>query len=303
MSTIVKTNLLTKKYHGFTAVSEVNMSIEKGDVYALIGENGAGKSTLMKMLSGLAAPTSGEVVLFENKHPEVARFRMGCLIDSPALDTRLTVRDNLEMFARAFGCHKEGEVDRILGLVGMTQHANKVIKKTSLGMKQRLAIGIALLGSPDFLILDEPMNGLDPMGIQEIRQLLKKLNAENQTTILISSHLLDEVSKVATRYGFMKGGHLISELSEEELEEKSKTCLRLKVSDTATAAMVCEKELGTNNYEVVDEETIRLFDFVEESAKVVTAMVRGGVEVGEMVRVGESLEEFFNNLMTAGEEQ
>ena len=303
MSNIVKTKALTKKYHGFAAVDGVNMSIEKGDIYALIGENGAGKSTLMKMLSGLAAPTSGEVVLFENKHPEVARFRMGCLIDSPALDSILTVRDNLEMFSRAFGCHKEGEVDRILKLVGMDGNANKVIKKTSLGMKQRLAIGIALLGSPDFLILDEPMNGLDPMGIQEIRQLLKKLNAENQTTILISSHLLDEVSKVATRYGFMKAGHLISELSNEELEEKSKTCLRLKVSDTAKAAMVCEKDLGTNNHEVIDAEYVRLFDYVDESAKVVTAMVRGGVEVGEMVRMGESLEEFFNNLMTAREEQ
>ena len=303
MSNVVKTNALTKKYHGFAAVDGVNMSIEKGDVYALIGENGAGKSTLMKMLSGLAAPTSGEVILFENKHPEVTRFRMGCLIDSPALDSRLTVRDNLEMFSRAFGCHKEGEVDQILELIGMKGNANKVIKKLSLGMKQRLAIGIALLGSPDFLILDEPMNGLDPMGIQEIRLLLKKLNAEKQTTILISSHLLDEVSKVATRYGFMKAGHLIQEISNEELEEKSKTCLKLKVSDTAKAAIVFEKDLGTNNYEVIDAEYVRLFDYVEESAKVVTAMVRGGVEVSEMVRVGESLEEFFNNLMTAREVQ
>ena len=303
MKSIVKTIELTKKYHGFTAVNGVNMNIEKGDVYALIGENGAGKSTLMKMLSGLATPTGGEVILFENKHPEVARFRMGCLIDSPALDTRLTVRDNLEMFARAFGCHKAGEVDRILELVGMTKNAGKPIKKTSLGMKQRLAIGIALLGNPDFLILDEPMNGLDPMGIQEIRQLLKKLNAENQTTILISSHLLDEVSKVATRFGFMKEGKLILELSGEELEEKSKTCLKLKVSDTSMAAMVCEKDLGTSNYEVIDGETIRLFDYVDESARVVTAMVRGGVEVGEMVHVGESLEEFFNSLMTEREEQ
>ena len=303
MSNIVKTNALTKKYHGFAAVSEVNMSIEKGDIYALIGENGAGKSTLMKMLGGLAAPTSGEVILFENKHPEVARFRMGCLIDSPALDTRLSVRDNLEMFSRAFGCQDKGEVDRILELVGLTNHAKKSIQKTSLGMKQRLAIGIALLGSPDFLILDEPMNGLDPMGIQEIRQLLIKLNTEKQTTILISSHLLDEVSKVATRYGFMKAGKLIQELSGEELEEKSKTCLRIRVSDTAKAAMVCEKDLGTNSYEVIDSETIRLFDYVDASSKVVTAMVKGGVEVGEIVRIGESLEEFFSNLMTAREEQ
>ncbi len=301
MTSVVKTVGLTKKYRGFTAVSEVNVNIEKGDIYALIGENGAGKSTLMKMLSGLAKPTAGEVILFDNKHPEVARYRMGCLIDSPALDTRLTVRDNLEMFARAFGCDGAGEVERILNLVGMTKNANKAIKKTSLGMKQRLAIGIALLGSPDFLILDEPMNGLDPMGIQEIRQLLIKLNAEKKTTILISSHLLDEVAKVATRYGFMKAGHLICELSGEELAERSRTCLKLKVSDTAKASMVCEKELGTQQYEVMDAETIRIFDFVEDSAKVVTAMVKGGVEVCEMVRAGESLEEFFNDLMTGGE--
>ncbi|MBO4514064.1 MAG: ATP-binding cassette domain-containing protein [Lachnospiraceae bacterium] len=303
MSNIVKTNGLTKKYRNLTAVCDVNMSIEKGDIYALIGENGAGKSTLMKMLSGMAKPTSGDIVLFENKHPEVARYRMGCLIDSPALDTRLNVRDNLEMFARAFGCDREGEVDEILELIGMKKHQYKAIKKTSLGMKQRTAIGIALLGSPDFLILDEPMNGLDPMGIQEIRQLLLKLNAEKKTTILISSHLLDEVAKVATRYGFLKEGKLICELSEEELAEKSRTCLKLKVSDAAKAAMVCEKELSTQNFEVVDAQTIRLFDFVEDSSKVVTAMVQGGVALEEMVHAGESLEEFFNDLMTGGAEK
>ena len=300
MSNVVKTIGLTKKYRGLTAVSDVNVNIEKGDIYALIGENGAGKSTLMKMLSGLAKPSSGEVILFENKHPEVARYRMGCLIDSPSLDTRLTVRDNLEMFARAFGCDQAGEVDRILELVGMTKNAGKAIKKTSLGMKQRLAIGIALLGSPDFLILDEPMNGLDPMGIQEIRQLLLQLNAEKKTTILISSHLLDEVAKIATRYGFMKAGQLICELSGEELAERSRTCLKLKVSDTAKAAMVCEKELNTQQYEVMDAETIRIFDHVEDSGRVVTAMVKGGVAVEEMIRAGESLEEFFNELMAGG---
>ena len=300
MNNIVRTNGLTKKYHDLVAVSEVSMSIEQGDIYSLIGENGAGKSTLMKMLSGLAIPTSGDMVLFENKNPELARYRMGCLIDQPALDTRLTVRDNLGMFARAFGCARAGEVDRIIKLVGLEENQNKAIKKTSPGMRQRLAIGIALLGSPDFLILDEPVNFLDPLGIQKIRQLLLNLNAEKKVTILISSHHLDEVAKVATRYGFMKAGKLICEFSAEELAEKRRTCLKLKVSDTAKAAMICEKDLGTQNYEVVDAETIRLFDLVEESSKVVTAMVQGGVGVEEVVRVSESLEEFFNDLMTGG---
>jgi len=301
MTTVVKTHSLTKKYRSVPVVADVDMTIEQGEVYALIGENGAGKSTIMKMLSGLATPTSGEIILFENKHPEVMRYRVGCLIDSPALDARLNVRDNLVVFAKAFGCYSRERIDETLENVGLATHAKKNVTKLSLGMKQRLAIGIALLGSPDLLILDEPVNGLDPIGIQEIRQLLLKLKDEQNKTILISSHLLDEVSKIATKYGFMKNGRLIQELTAAQLEEKSRTCLKLKVSDVSKAAMVCEQALGTKNYEVLDAESIRIFDHVEESAKVNEAMILGGVSVYEILRAGETLEEFFNELMVGGQ--
>ena len=301
MSNIVKTHALTKKYRSIPVVSGVDVTIDQGEIYALVGENGAGKSTLMKMLSGLAKPSSGEVILFENKNPEVMRYRIGCLIDSPALDGRLNVKNNLVMFAKAYGCYTPQLIDQTLELIGLTNHTKKAVSKLSLGMKQRLAIGIALLGSPDLLILDEPVNGLDPIGIQEIRQLLLKLKEERNTTILISSHLLDEVSKIATKYGFMKNGHLIKEITAAELAEKSRTCLKLRVSDVSKAAMICETALGTKNYEVLNAESIRIFDHVEEPAKVNEAMILGGVSVLEILRAGETLEEFFNELMVGGQ--
>ena len=300
MSNIVATKDLTKKYHSVAVVSSVDMTIGQGDVYALIGENGAGKSTLMKMISGLTKPSGGEIVLFDNQNERINHYRMGCLIDSPALDTGLSVIHNLNMFALAYGCYDRNHVQEILKTIGLESHARKPATKLSLGMKQRLAIGIALLGSPDFLILDEPINGLDPIGIQEIRQLLLRLNKQEKTTILISSHLLDEVSKIASKYGFMKNGKLICEMSAQELAEKSRACLKLTVSDVPKAAMVCEKDLHTTNYEVLDASTIRLFDHTDNPAMVNAAMFEGGVAVAESIRLGESLEDFFNKLMLGG---
>ena len=195
MEYILRTNTVSKKYTNYYAVDKVSISIQKGEIYGLIGENGAGKSTLMKMIAGLVEPSEGS---------QTERYRMGCVIESPALYTELTAKQNLEVFRKAYGLSSKESVQQILKQVGLSQYENKIVKKFSLGMKQRLAIGVALLGNPDFLILDEPINGLDPTGIQDMRNFLLKLNREEHITIMISSHILGELSKIATKYGIIK---------------------------------------------------------------------------------------------------
>ena len=216
MEYILRTNTVSKKYTNYYAVDKVSISIQKGEIYGLIGENGAGKSTLMKMIAGLVEPSEGSIELFGNFVPQTERYRMGCVIESPALYTELTAKQNLEVFRKAYGLSSKESVQQILKQVGLSQYENKIVKKFSLGMKQRLAIGVALLGNPDFLILDEPINGLDPTGIQDMRNFLLKLNREEHITIMISSHILGELSKIATKYGIIKNGKLIEEITAKE---------------------------------------------------------------------------------------
>ena len=183
MEYILRTNTVSKKYTNYYAVDKVSISIKKGEIYGLIGENGAGKSTLMKMIAGLVEPSEGSIELFGNFVPQTERYRIGCVIESPALYAELTAKQNLEVFRKAYGLSSKESVQQILKQVGLSQYENKIVKKFSLGMKQRLAIGVALLGNPDFLILDEPINGLDPTGIQDMRNFLLKLNREEHITI------------------------------------------------------------------------------------------------------------------------
>ena len=187
----------------------------------------------MKMIEGLVEPSEGSIELFGNFVPQTERYRIGCVIESPALYAELTAKQNLEVFRKAYGLSSKESVQQILKQVGLVQYENKIVKKFSLGMKQRLAIGIALLGNPDFLILDEPINGLDPTGIQDMRNFLLKLNREEHITIMISSHILGELSKIATKYGIIKNGKLIEEITAKELNEKCQCCLKIKASDTA----------------------------------------------------------------------
>ena len=217
MEYILRTNTVSKKYTNYYAVDKVSISIKKGEIYGLIGENGAGKSTLMKMIAGLVEPSEGSIELFGNFVPQTERYRIGCVIESPALYAELTAKQNLEVFRKAYGLSSKESVQQILKQVGLSQYENKIVKKFSLGMKQRLAIGVALLGNPDFLILDEPINGLDPTGIQDMRNFLLKLNREEHITIMISSHILGELSKIATKYGIIKNGKLIEEITAKYL--------------------------------------------------------------------------------------
>lgn len=300
MEYILRTNTVSKKYTNYYAVDKVSISIKKGEIYGLIGENGAGKSTLMKMIAGLVEPSEGSIELFGNFVLQTERYRIGCVIESPALYAELTAKQNLEVFRKAYGLSSKESVQQILKQVGLSQYENKIVKKFSLGMKQRLAIGIALLGNPDFLILDEPINGLDPTGIQDMRNFLLKLNREEHITIMISSHILGELSKIATKYGIIKNGKLIEEITAKELNEKCQCCLKIKASDTAQAAILIEKNLHTKNYEILSDNNIRIFEYVDNPGIVNSLLVNHGISVDECTVTKESLEDYFNEKMRGG---
>lgn len=300
MEYILRTNTVSKKYTNYYAVDKVSISIKKGEIYGLIGENGAGKSTLMKMIAGLVEPSEGSIELFGNFVLQTERYRIGCVIESPALYAELTAKQNLEVFRKAYGLSSKESVQQILKQVGLSQYENKIVKKFSLGMKQRLAIGVALLGNPDFLILDEPINGLDPTGIQDMRNFLLKLNREEHITIMISSHILGELSKIATKYGIIKNGKLIEEITAKELNEKCQCCLKIKASDTAQAAILIEKNLHTKNYEILSDNNIRIFEYVDNPGIVNSLLVNHGISVDECTVTKESLEDYFNEKMRGG---
>ncbi len=300
MDYVLRTNALSKRYSDSYAVDKVSINVEKGDIYGLIGENGAGKSTLMKMIAGLVEPTEGSVELFGATCPQKERYRLGCVIEAPALYAELTARQNMEVFRRAYGLTNKDSIGKILEMMGLAQYENKAVKKFSLGMKQRLAIGIALLGNPDFLILDEPINGLDPIGIQDMRNLLLELNREKHITIMVSSHILGELSKIATKYGIIKKGKLIDEVTAEELIAKGQCCLKVKVSDAAKAATLIESRLQTKNYEVLDENLLRIFAYVDDPGTVNSLLIKEGITVYESTVSNESLEDYFNEKMRGG---
>lgn len=300
MDYVLRTKGLSKKYADCQAVDRVSVTVNKGDIYGLIGENGAGKSTLMKMIAGLVEPTEGIIELFGTTKIQEERYRIGCVIESPALYEELTAEQNMEVFRRAYGLTNRESIHQILEMMGLGKAAKKQVKKFSLGMKQRLAIGIALLGNPDFLILDEPINGLDPTGIQEMRKLLLTLNREKRITIMISSHILSELSKVATKYGIMKGGRLIDEVTEKEIVTKCQCCLKLKVSDAVKGALLIEKRLHSTSYEVVEDNMLRIFDFVDNPDVVNSLFVQEGIQVYECSVSQESLEDYFNEKIQGG---
>lgn len=297
MDYILKTENLTKVYGKTKVVNAVNMHIQKGDIYGFIGKNGAGKTTFMRMVAGLAAPDGGEMELFGKKGLEKERKRIGTLIEAPGYYPNLTARDNLEIIRRSFGITDWRAVDEMLEFVGLSGADKKKVKNFSMGMKQRLGIGISLFRNPDFLILDEPINGLDPAGIKEIRDLLVKLNQEKQITILISSHILGELSKVATRYGIIRDGVLIEEFTADALSEKCRRCQKLAVDDADRASVILEEKLHITEYDVPQQGIIRIFGHLEEAARVNRELITGGVEVAESCLAGQDLEGYFMELL------
>ena len=295
---ILKTYNITKKYGNQVAVNNVNMTIRKGEIYGFIGQNGAGKTTLIRLITGLIHKTGGEIELLgataENELNK-SRTMVGSLIETPSFYTNMTARENLEVSRLVRNIPGKKCIDEVLELVGLKDVEKKKVKNFSLGMKQRLGIANALMGNPKLLILDEPINGLDPMGIVEIRELLKKINKEKDMTILISSHILSELSELATTYGIISNGKLIEEITAEELAEKCRQYIDLKVDDTSRAVTLLERELGISDYEVLEDKKIKVFSNLENVGEVNSILSKSGVIVQSISIKGENLEEYFMN--------
>lgn len=300
MEYILKTEKLTKIYGGIKAVNEVSMRVRKGDIYGFIGKNGAGKTTFMKMISGLATPTAGSMELFGKSDLEQARKRIGTLIENPGVYPNMTAEENLEIVRRNLGIPERAATREMLEFVGLDSAGKKRVKNFSMGMKQRLGLAVSLIRNPDFLVLDEPINGLDPAGIKEVRELLLKLNREKQITILISSHILGELSKVATRYGIIRDGVLMEEFGVKELEERCRKCQKITVNDVGLAASILEKKLSISYYDVLEGNVLRIFERIEDAAQINRDLITGGVEITESCLSGLDLEGYFMDLLENG---
>ena len=295
---VLKTYNITKKYGEQLAVDNVNMTIKKGDIYGFIGKNGAGKTTLIRLITGLIHKSGGEIELLganEENELNKARTMVGSLIESSSFYTNMTARENLEVSRLVRNIPGKKCIDEVLELVGLKDVEKKKVKNFSLGMRQRLGIANALMGNPKLLILDEPINGLDPMGIVEIRELLKKINKEKDMTILISSHILSELSELATTYGIISNGKLIEEITAKQLSEKCRQYIDLKVDDTARAVILLERELGVSDYEVLEDSNIKVFSNLDNVGEVNSLLSRSGIIVESISVKGENLEEYFMN--------
>ncbi len=297
---ILKTYNITKKYGNQIAVNNVNMTIKKGEIYGFIGQNGAGKTTLIRLITGLIHKTNGDIELLgassENELNK-ARTMVGSLIETPSFYNNMTARENLEVSRRIRNIPGNKCVDEVLELVGLKNIEKKKVKNFSLGMKQRLGIANAIMGNPRLLILDEPINGLDPMGIIEIRELLKKINKEKDMTILISSHILSELSELATTYGIISNGKLIEEITSQELKEKCRKYIDLKVDDTSRAVIILERNLGIDDYQVLSNKKIKVFSNLDNVGEVNSILSNSGIIVESIGVKGENLEEYFMNVI------
>lgn len=292
---VIQTKNLTKQFRKHKAVDNVCINVEKGSIYGLIGKNGAGKTTLMKMVTGLSRKTSGEIFLFGEHGIAINNMyrRMGTLIENPGIYTNMSAFQNLKTKAVGMGLHNyDDKIREILDLVSLGDTKKKKSGKFSLGMKQRLGIALALIGEPDILVLDEPINGLDPQGIAEIRETIMKLNRERGITILISSHILEELSKVVTHYGIIDNGQIIEEVSKEQLMDKCQERLIIRTDNPDRACPVIEKA-GIHNYKVMDNSTIYLFEQLNRSAEINKELVTANVPVNEIYINNQSLENYF----------
>ena len=289
---VVEINNLCKTYKDTKAVAHVNMTIKKGDIYGFIGRNGAGKSTTLKMIVGLIFPTSGQIKLFGESRNKFTDRRIGSLIENPGLYPNLSAYDNMELKAIALGLKDKEKIIELLSLVKLDYKSKKIVKKFSLGMKQRLAIALALLGNPDLLILDEPINGLDPEGIRQIREVIQYLNENKKMTIIISSHILGELSKIATRYGIIRDGQMIEEISAKELDQKCRDYLLLKVEQVEKAIPLLENDLGIYDYIVHENNEIRIYDNIE-SSKINLVLTKHNIKINQIYYQKQDLESYF----------
>lgn len=301
MEYCLTTNALCKHYRDFKALSGLSMHVPKGAIYGFVGKNGAGKTTLIRLICGLQRPTSGEFALYgvnnRDKRINRCRRRMGAVVETPSIYLDATARENILDQFRVLGMPSFDGADALLAFVGLENTGKKRVRNFSLGMRQRLGIAIALCGEPDFLLLDEPVNGLDPQGIIEIRELILRLNREKQITVLISSHILDELSRLATHYGFIDKGSMVKEISAAALEAQCRKCLRVTVSSTKPLCMVLDK-IGME-YRVISGTEADIYGTIK-AADLVHALDGAGCETISMHERNESLETYYMNLVGGG---
>lgn len=301
MDYVLQTNGLSKRYRGFQALNGLSMHVPKGAIYGFVGRNGAGKTTLIRLICGLQAPTAGDFTLYGissgSKDINRARRRMGAVVETPSIYLDMTAEENLRQQYRVLGLPGWDGIEELIRLVGLEEAGSKKAKNFSLGMKQRLGIAVALAGDPDFLVLDEPTNGLDPQGIVEMRELILRLNRERRITVLISSHILDELSRLATHYGIIDGGRMIKEMSAQELEAVCRKCVRVEVTGIAALARVLDG-MGLE-YKILSADTADIFARPNVSA-LAAALAEEDCEILSMQERDESLESYYISLIGGG---
>ncbi|MCM1307712.1 MAG: ATP-binding cassette domain-containing protein [Butyrivibrio sp.] len=302
MDYILTSDNISKQYKHVTAVDSVSLHVPKGSIYGFIGRNGAGKTTTLKILSGLASPTSGSFTVFGCTGGDLRRrnmfSRIGILIENPGLYTDMSAYDNIKMKCLYAGIKDKSYIDELLSLVGLSNTGRRPARNFSLGMKQRLGIALALVGSPEILFLDEPINGLDPQGIAEIRETIVRLNKERGLTIIISSHILEELSKVATDYGIINNGRLAAELTAEELSQKCESRIVFKLYDIQSACDMLTR-MGITRFKVMDPGTIHVYERLDQIAQIGMALSKADILISGLWIESAGIEEFFFN-MTGG---
>ena len=296
-NTVIKLRDISKKRGQTEILNHLNMTVYQKDIYGFIGQNGAGKSTTMKIIMSLIKETQGQLELFDSLDNQINRSRIGAIIENPAFYPYMTAYENLKYYIQYKGIVEINSIEKVLKMVGLENARKKKYKNYSLGMKQRLGLALALINHPDLLILDEPLNGLDPKGIVELREILSHLNKKYGITMLISSHILDELEMIATRYGFIHQGQMIEEITAEKLQEKLKKYISLDVENIGLASITLEQKLHTENFKVMDDHTIYLYDFVNESSQVATTLIQEGVILNKMNISNVSLENYYLSLI------
>ncbi|PMD72291.1 ABC transporter ATP-binding protein [Companilactobacillus nuruki] len=296
VKTILSINNVSKSFGKYKAIDNLNLSLQKGDIYGLIGSNGAGKTTIMRLITQLSPLQVGEIKLFDQKINQQALKHVGSIIETPVAFEKLTVKQNLKLIAIQRGINDYDKINEIINFVGLNEKDNTKAKNLSLGQKQRLGLAIAILPDPDLLVLDEPINGLDPSGIIEFRQLLLRLNQEKQVTILISSHILTELYQVSTRFGFIYRGQLIKQISKDDLDRVNQSGLMVTVNNVSKASQIIDKNYS-KKFTVLNDKNILIHSLNVDSSELNKKLVMNGVSVVSITKEEKSLEDYYTNLI------
>lgn len=304
MDYVVQTNGLTKTVKGITLVSNVNLHIKKGEIYGFLGQNGAGKTTIMKMLTGLLIPSKGEILLFGKKLTETNKSgikRVGCIIEYPIFFEHLTAMENLELHCEYLGYYDKKAITQALELVQLKGIEDKVVKDFSLGMKQRLGIVRAIITKPELIILDEPTNGLDPIGIKDMRDLIRMLNKEYGITFLLSSHILGEIEQIVDRVGVIQNGKLVNEVSLAEIRKQRADYIEIVTPDADRTAYLLVHELRISNIKIVGDRRVRIYDVTQSQSEITKILILHDIELEEIQKHTSTLEDYFYRQIHGGE--